>query len=126
MNTPAEQKHRMIEFATIKMTMWAFVVLITGLICALYTAIFLPSAGLLLSFVLLTITVFAAYNINCLFVGNCMLFAKALTVYYVLVLCASTLFYFGVKTFMDKSIFKDPLIGPSPAKVKDIITKKKF
>jgi predicted membrane protein len=94
-----EQKQKMIEFATIKMTMWAFVVLLVGLITSLYCVIFVPSIGIYIGLLLLTATVVAAYNINCLFVGKCFLFAKALSIYYVIVSAVTLFTYIGIKSF---------------------------
>jgi predicted membrane protein len=97
-------KPRMVEFATIKMTVWAFVVLVVGLICSLYTVIFIPKVGFYIGLLLLTSTVIGAYNINCLFVGNCFLFAKALVIYYVIVLVTTLLTYIGLKQYTNNSV----------------------
>lgn len=80
-----EQKpYKTLTFGKIKITVLAFTMLLVGIAFSVFCLFFLPSTvGVIASLLIMLGFIFAAYNINCVLVGHCVVWAYVLIVIYV-------------------------------------------
>lgn len=83
-----EQPHKEYKTMTIgkvKITVIAFSLLIIGVVFSVFCLFFLPSSiGVIASLLIMLGFIFAAYNINCVLVGHCIIWAYVLMIVYLL------------------------------------------
>ena len=74
---------RTIDFFGIKISLNAYIILIAGLIMCIIL-IFIAPYGPLFASIAFLMVIAAAYNVNCVQVGHCKIWAWALTIFYII------------------------------------------
>jgi hypothetical protein len=84
-NTVVDQREEIktIDFFGIRISLNAYIILIVGFIVCIIL-IFMPPYGPFAAAILLLFVVIAAYNVNCLLVGHCKIWAWVVTIVYII------------------------------------------
>jgi hypothetical protein len=96
--TVAEQKDeiRTIDFFGIKISLNAYIILIAGLIMCIIL-IFVAPYGPLVASISFLLVIAAAYNVNCVQVGHCKIWAWVLTIAYIIFCIVNVMTMYATK-----------------------------
>lgn len=98
---------KMVQIGELKITLFSLIVLITGVVLGVFMAFLVPHPyGLMSSLVIILASVVFAYNVNCMVVGQCKIWALVLTAFYVLYAT-----FVVIKLFSMKSVVKDMIMS---------------
>ena len=82
--TEEPQKVRMVSFGGVKISMNAYMIVIAGIILSVTLAFLVPQVGPLVGLFVLFLFMVLSYNVNCVLLGHCHIWAWFLTITYLI------------------------------------------